>query len=113
MNTFRSNASNISLWRSRWSERRARRDINLGQTVQQFGGTPLREKFLDVSEKVLPKLTSSLAWYIGASVWKSQGNIRDVVSIGKLVQRSDGPLEIEQIVNTMAKYRWLERANSI
>jgi hypothetical protein len=37
-------------------------------------------------------------------VWKSQGDIRDVISIGKLVRKSDGPLEIEQIVNTMAKY---------
>jgi Holliday junction DNA helicase RuvB len=31
------------------------------------------EKFLDVSEKVLPKLSSSLARYIGASVWKNGG----------------------------------------
>jgi len=62
------------------------------------------EKFLDVSEKVLPKHSSSLARYIGANVWKSQGDIRDVISIGKLVRRSDGPLEKEQIMNTMAKY---------
>ncbi|MGC2575897.1 MAG: ATP-binding protein [Candidatus Nitrosopolaris sp.] len=57
-------------------------------------------QFLDVSEKVLPKLSSSLSRYIGANVWKSQGDI----SIGKLVRRSDGPLEIEQIMNTMVKY---------
>ena len=62
------------------------------------------EKFLDVSEKVLPKHSSSLARHIGANVWKSQGDIRDVISIGKLVRRSDGPLEKEQIMNTMAKY---------
>jgi hypothetical protein len=42
--------------------------------------------------------------YIGAAVWKSQGDIRDVISIGKLVRKSDGPLEIEQIMNTMANY---------
>ena len=62
------------------------------------------EQFLDVSEKVLPKLNSGLAMYIGASVWKNGGDIRDVISIGKLVRKSDGPQEIELIMNTMAKY---------
>jgi hypothetical protein len=47
----------------------------------------------------------SIATYIGAAVWKSQGDIRDVISIGKLIRKSDGPREIEQILNTMAKYR--------
>ena len=62
------------------------------------------EQFLNVSEKVLPKLSSSLARYIGANVWKNGGDIRDVISIGKLVPRSDGPLEIERIIQTMMKY---------
>jgi hypothetical protein len=62
------------------------------------------EQFLDVSEKVLSKTSPSIARYIGASVWKSQGDIRDVISIGKLIRKSDGPREIEQIMNTMAKY---------
>jgi MoxR-like ATPase len=62
------------------------------------------EQFLDVSEKVLSKTSPSIARYIGASVWKSQGDIRDVISIGKLVHKSDGPQQIEQIMNTMAKY---------
>ena len=44
------------------------------------------EQFLDVSEKVLPKLSSSLARYIGTNVWKNEGDIRDVISIGKLVR---------------------------
>jgi hypothetical protein len=69
-----------------------------------FLPTYTEEQFLDVSEKVLPKLSSSLARYIGANVRKSQGDIRDVISIGKLVRRSDGPLETEQIMDTMAKY---------
>ena len=43
------------------------------------------EQFLDVSDKVLPKLSSSLSRYIGANVRISQGDIRDVISIGKLV----------------------------
>src|ERR1700739_172556 len=53
------------------------------------------EQFLNVSEKVLPKLSSSLARYIAANVWKNEGDIRDVISIGKLVGKSDGPQEIE------------------
>ena len=61
------------------------------------------EKFLDVSEKVLPKLSSSLARYIGASVWKMEGDIRDVISIGKLVRNSDGPEQIG-LIKTMMKY---------
>jgi hypothetical protein len=35
---------------------------------------------------------------------KRQGNIRDVISIWKLVRKSDGTLEIEEIMKTMAKY---------
>ena len=62
------------------------------------------EQFLDVSEKVLPKLSSSLARYIGANVWKMGGDIRDVISIGKLVRKSDSPQEIELIMETMTKY---------
>jgi hypothetical protein len=38
------------------------------------------------------------------AVWKNQGDIRDVISIGKLVRKKDGPYEIEQIMNTMVKY---------
>jgi hypothetical protein len=57
-----------------------------------------------VSEKVLPKLSSRLTRYIGASVWKNGGDIRDVISIGKLVRKSDGPIEVERMVNTMRKY---------
>jgi hypothetical protein len=62
------------------------------------------EKFLDVSEKVLPKLSSSLARYIGANIWKNGGDMRDVVSIGKLVRKSDGPEQIVLIIKTMMKY---------
>jgi Holliday junction DNA helicase RuvB len=39
------------------------------------------EQFLNVTEKVLPKLSSSLTRHIGANVWKNGGDIRDVVSI--------------------------------
>ena len=55
-------------------------------------------------EKVLPKLSSSLARYIGASVWKMKGDMRDVISIGKLVRKSDGPEQIGLIIKNMMKY---------
>jgi len=62
------------------------------------------EQFLDVSEKVLSKISLSIARYIEANVWKNGGDIRDVVSIGKLVRKSDGPEQIELIMETMIKY---------
>jgi DNA polymerase III delta prime subunit len=62
------------------------------------------EQFLDVSEKVLSKTSPSIARYIAANVWKNGGDIRDCISIGKLVRKNDGPHEIEQIMNTMSRY---------
>jgi hypothetical protein len=56
----------------------------------------------------LPKLSSSLAWYIGAAVWKNGGDIRDCISIGKLVRKNDGPEEIAEIVGTITKYGGLQ-----
>jgi MoxR-like ATPase len=60
------------------------------------------QQFLEVSVKVLPKL--KIAHVIGKAVWRERGDIRDVISIGKLVRRNDGPEEVEQILNTMSKY---------
>jgi hypothetical protein len=60
------------------------------------------EQFLDVAVKVLPKL--KIAHVIGKAVWDQKGDIRDVISIGKLVRKNDGPLEIESILSTMVKY---------
>ena len=34
----------------------------------------------------------------------TRGDIRDVISIGKLVRKNDGPEEVEQILATMTKY---------
>ncbi|MGB6532550.1 MAG: ATP-binding protein, partial [Candidatus Nitrosopolaris sp.] len=42
------------------------------------------EQFLEVSVKVLPKL--KIASVIGKAVWDQRGDIRDVISIGKLVR---------------------------
>ena len=60
------------------------------------------EQFLQVSVKVLPKL--KIAYVIGKAVWAQRGDIRDVISIGKLVRKSDGPVEVQQILSTMTKY---------
>jgi len=63
------------------------------------------EQFLDVSEKVLSHKTSpSIARYIAANVWKNGGEIRDCISIGKLVRKNDGPEEIAEIIGTITKY---------
>jgi hypothetical protein len=60
------------------------------------------EQFLEVSVKVLPKL--KIAHVIGKAVWEQKGDIHDVISIGKLVRKNDGPEEVEQILSTMIKY---------
>ena len=60
------------------------------------------EEFLEVSIKVLPKL--KIARIIGKAVWDQGGDIRDVISIGKLVRKNDRPEEVEQILSTMTKY---------
>jgi len=60
------------------------------------------QQFLEVSVKVLPKL--KIANVIGKAVWNQGGDIRDVMSIGKLVRKNDGPEEVEQILSTMIKY---------
>ena len=60
------------------------------------------EQFLEVSVKVLPKL--KIAHVIGKAVWDQGGDIRDVISIGKLVRKNDGPEEVEQILSTMIRY---------
>ena len=60
------------------------------------------QQFLEISVKVLPKL--KIAHVIGKAVWDQRGDIRDVISIGKLVRKNDGPEEVEQILSTMTKY---------
>ena len=54
------------------------------------------EQFLKVSAKVLPKL--KIAHVIGKAVYNEGGDIRDVISVGKLVRKNDGPEEVEQLV---------------
>jgi hypothetical protein len=42
--------------------------------------------------------------YMGFTVFKNDGDIRDVMSIGKLVRKSDSHIEVERMINTMRKY---------
>jgi len=62
------------------------------------------EQFLDISEKVLSKTSPSIARYIAANVWKNGGDIRDCISIGKLIRKNDGPEEIAETIGTITKY---------
>jgi hypothetical protein len=57
-----------------------------------------------VSVKVLPKLKELTARRVGVAVWNQKGDIRDVISIGKLIRKGDGREEIERLVKTLAKY---------
>ena len=34
----------------------------------------------------------------------ARGDIRDVMSVGKLIRKGDGPQEVEWMINTMIKY---------
>jgi MoxR-like ATPase len=69
-----------------------------------------KEQFLEVSSKVLPKL--KIANVIGKAVWDQRGDIRDVISIGKLIRKNDGPEEVEQILATMSKYGEIKNNHS-
>jgi replication-associated recombination protein RarA len=62
------------------------------------------QQFIDVSIKVLPKIGENMARYIGFTVFKIGGDIRDVMSVGKLIRKGDGPQEVEWMMNTMVKY---------
>jgi DNA polymerase III delta prime subunit len=45
-----------------------------------------REQFLDIAVKVCPKLLEETALIIAEETWKQQGDIRDVISLSKLVK---------------------------
>jgi replication-associated recombination protein RarA len=62
------------------------------------------QQFVEVAIKVLPKIGENLARYIGYTVFQNNGDIRDVLSVGKLIRKSDGPSEVDQMIKTMTKY---------
>jgi hypothetical protein len=61
------------------------------------------EQFIDVSVKVLKNLPGSMARYIGFTGFKNGGDIRDVISVGKLIKRSDGPEDVDSVIKTLMK----------
>jgi hypothetical protein len=63
-----------------------------------------REQFLQIAVKVCPKLSEETALIIAEETWEQQGNIRDVISLSKLVKKHDDPGEIAEIIETLAKY---------
>jgi hypothetical protein len=64
-----------------------------------------KEQFIDIAVKVCPKQKEEICRIIGEEVWK-QGSkdIRDVISLGKLIRKDDGHEEVEGLVKTLAKY---------
>jgi holliday junction DNA helicase RuvB len=63
-----------------------------------------KQQFLDVAIKVCPRLAEETALMVGDEVWKLKGDVRDIISIGKLIREDDSPNEIEQIMKTLSKY---------
>jgi hypothetical protein len=49
-------------------------------------------------------LSEETALIIAEETWEQQGDIRDVISLSKLVKKHDGPGEIAEIIKTLAKY---------
>ena len=62
------------------------------------------QQFIEVSVKVLKNLSESMVRYIGFTVFKNGGDIRDVMSVGKLIKKSDGPEDVDRIIRTLMKY---------
>src|SRR5215469_15709124 len=58
-----------------------------------------KEQFLAV--KVCPKLKQDTSRIIGEKVWKTSKDVRDVVSVSKLVRKRDGPDEIDGIMRAL------------
>jgi replication-associated recombination protein RarA len=67
-----------------------------------------RQQFEEVAVKVLPRISENLARYIGLTVYSNGGDIRDVLSVGKLIRKSDGPPEVENMIRTLLKYGEVE-----
>ena len=59
-----------------------------------------KEQFLNIAVKVYPKLREEVSRIIGEEVWKASKDVRDVVSLSKLIRKSEGPYEIEAIMRT-------------
>jgi hypothetical protein len=63
-----------------------------------------KEQFLNIAIKVCPKVKEETSRIIGEEVWKTSKDVRDVVSLSKLIRKDDGPDEIEAIMRALTKY---------
>jgi ATP-dependent Lon protease len=70
-----------------------------------------QEQFLAVAVKVLPKLKEETVHIIATQVWNTSKDVRDVISVGKLIRRNDTEEGVEQIMRTLAKYSGHEDAD--
>ncbi|MFZ0220505.1 MAG: hypothetical protein WAM42_02265, partial [Candidatus Nitrosopolaris sp.] len=57
-----------------------------------------KEQFLNVAISVCPKLKEEVAEMIGEEVYKHGGDIRNVISVSKLIQKQDGEEEVREIM---------------
>ena len=64
------------------------------------------KQFLDITVKVCPKLNEEISRMIGEEVWKTSKDVRDVVSLSKLIRKSDGSDEIEAIMRTFYQIQY-------
>lgn len=48
-----------------------------------------KQQFLQVAVRVLPKLKEQTVHIIASQVWSTSKHVRDVISVGKLIRRSD------------------------
>jgi len=53
-----------------------------------------RSQFLEIAVKVCPKLAQETALLMAEQVWDQKGDIREVISISRLIKKNDGPNEI-------------------
>jgi MoxR-like ATPase len=63
-----------------------------------------QDQFLTVAVKVCPKLSEETARMIGSQVWESSKDVRDIISVGKLIRWNDGPEAINEIMKTLIRY---------
>jgi len=53
-----------------------------------------KEQFLDIAVNVCSELKEEISRMIGEEVWKTSKDVRDVVSLSKLIRKSDGLMKL-------------------
>jgi hypothetical protein len=61
-------------------------------------------QFINIFVKVLKNFNDPLVRYIGHIVFEQGGDIRTVMSVGKLLKNSDEPEDVNRIIQTLMKY---------